>query len=66
MLFPHATQRRTDDMLQLVHGDLCGPITLATPSGNRYFLLFVDDYNRYMWVPLLGTKDAAPMAAWNI
>jgi hypothetical protein len=53
-------------MLQLVHGDLCGPITLATPSGNRYFLLLVDDYNRYMWVPLLATKDAAPMAAWNI
>jgi adenine/guanine phosphoribosyltransferase-like PRPP-binding protein len=26
-----------------VHGDLCGPVTPATPGGRRYFLLLVDD-----------------------
>jgi hypothetical protein len=46
------------DPLELVHGDLCGPISPATPSGRRYFLLLVDDATRYMWVALLTTKDA--------
>jgi hypothetical protein len=43
--------------LDLVHGDLCGPITPSTPSGNNYFLLLVDDMSRYMWVQLLSGKD---------
>ena len=43
----------------MLHGDLCGPITPPTPSGNRYFLLLIDDYSRYMWLALLPSKDAA-------
>jgi transposase InsO family protein len=46
----------------LVHGDLCGPITPATPGGWRHFLLLVDDHSWYMWVRLLKTKDKAPAA----
>ncbi|GKD70838.1 ribonuclease H-like domain, reverse transcriptase, RNA-dependent DNA polymerase, partial [Tanacetum coccineum] len=45
--------------LELVHGDLCGPISPLTPAGNRYFLLLVDDYTRVMWVYFLKTKDQA-------
>ena len=52
--------------LELFHGDLCGPITPATPSGNRYFLLLIDDFSRYMWIALLDTKDAAPTAIKRI
>ena len=36
------------DILDLVHDDICGPITLMTPSDSRYFLLLVDDKSRYM------------------
>jgi hypothetical protein len=66
MSFPRTTQRHADDMLQLVHGDLCGPIMPVTPSGNCYFLLLVDDYSCHMWVALLATKDTAPAAIQNI
>lgn len=45
--------------LELVHADLCGPITLATASGKKYFLLFVDDYSRAMWVYFLESKGEA-------
>ena len=41
----------------MVHGDLCGPITPATPGGKQYFLLLVDDKSRYMWVALLAAKS---------
>jgi hypothetical protein len=39
-----------------VHGDLCGPVTPATPVGRRYFLLLIDDLSCYMWVVVLGSK----------
>ncbi len=64
--FPRQLDCRSTEVLQLVHGDLCGPISPTTPSGKKYFLLLVDDYSRYMWVALLATKDAAPEAIKNI
>jgi transposase InsO family protein len=42
-----------------VHGDLCGPVTLATPEGRCYFLLLDDDLSRYMWVVVLSSKGEA-------
>lgn len=45
--------------LELVHADLCGPIIPDTASGNKYFLLIVDDYSRVMWVYLLRSKSDA-------
>lgn len=46
-------------VLELVHGDLCGPIKPETASGKRYFLLLVDEYSHYMWVYFLKTKSEA-------
>jgi hypothetical protein len=50
---------RAKERLELVHGDLCGSVTPATPGGRRYFLLLVDDLFRYMWVVVLGSKGEA-------
>ncbi|KAK1423646.1 hypothetical protein QVD17_18952 [Tagetes erecta] len=57
--FPDEAQWRASKPLELVHADLCGPITPETMAGNRYFLLIVDDYSRYMWVFIIKTKDEA-------
>jgi transposase InsO family protein len=48
--------------LELVHGDLCGPVKPATPGGRHYFLLLVGDATRYMWVVLLTAKSEASSA----
>lgn len=45
--------------LELVHADLCGPITPSTLAGNNYFMLIVDDYTRWMWVYMIKSKDEA-------
>ena len=64
--FPKAAKyRATDARLELVHGDLYGPITPATNGGQRYFLLLVDDCSRYMWLQLLMSKDKAAAAIKN-
>jgi hypothetical protein len=47
------------EWLELVHGDLRGPVTPATPGGRCYFVLLVDDLSHYMWVMVLGSKGEA-------
>lgn len=42
-----------------MHGDICGPITLPTPAGNRYFFMLVVDHSHVMWTFMLKTKDEA-------
>lgn len=64
--FPRRALSRSSKPLQLLHGDLCDLISPATPSGNRYFLLLVDDYSRFMWIKLLPSKDAEPAAIKQI
>ncbi|WVZ61596.1 hypothetical protein U9M48_011448 [Paspalum notatum var. saurae] len=59
LAFPSEAKNRAAHKLELVHGDLCGPVMPATPSNNKYFFLLVDDLSRYMWLILLGTKDQA-------
>lgn len=57
--FPCQVGYRAKHVLELVYGDLCGPLSPATPGGNRYFLLLVDDYSRFMWIYMLNRKDEA-------
>ena len=57
--FPQMAKYRATKPLELVHGDLCGPISPSMPGGKRYFLLLVDDYIRYMWIIPLHMKDEA-------
>ena len=60
-LFLEQARRRTAGAMNLVHSDICGPIAPTRPSGNRYFLLLVDDMSCYMWLCLLSSKDQAPV-----
>nr|CAE04466.3 OSJNBa0029L02.7 [Oryza sativa Japonica Group] len=60
--FPEEATFRAQEALELVHGDLCGTISPATPGGRKYFLLLVDDMSRYMWVRLLSGKHEAVAA----
>ncbi|GJR23767.1 zinc finger, CCHC-type containing protein [Tanacetum coccineum] len=57
--FPKKAKGRSTSPLDLIYGDLCGPITPPTPSGKRYIFLLVDDYSRYMWAYFLSTKNQA-------
>jgi hypothetical protein len=45
---------------------LCGPISSATPRGNKYFSLLVYDLSRYMWVATIPSKDRAAAAIKDI
>jgi hypothetical protein len=55
--FPQVSRWRADEPLELIHIDLCGPITPETEGKSRYFMLMVDDCTRWMTVSVLKTKD---------
>lgn len=50
------------EKLELLHADLCGPISPPMPRGKCYFLLLVDDHSRFMWLVRLSMKDEAEPA----
>ncbi|XP_066341168.1 uncharacterized protein [Miscanthus floridulus] len=57
--FPKVAKYHAKEALELIHSDLCGPITPTTNGGRRYFLLLVDYCSHYMWLQLLTSKDEA-------
>ncbi|RVW58398.1 Retrovirus-related Pol polyprotein from transposon TNT 1-94 [Vitis vinifera] len=48
---------RCDDVLELIHTDICGPF--PTPSWNeqQYYITFIDDYSRYDYLYLIHDKS---------
>lgn len=56
---PKRSSWRALKQLQLVHSDICGPITPASHSDKRYILSFIDDFSRKTWVYFLNEKSEA-------
>ncbi|CAI7774715.1 unnamed protein product [Closterium sp. NIES-53] len=48
-----------DDVLAVVHVDLCGPFRVAAKDGSLYFLLLKDRKTRYVWVRPVAKKSDA-------
>jgi hypothetical protein len=42
---------------ELVHSDVCGPMSVNSIGGSRYFVTFIDDYSRYTHVYFIQRKD---------
>uniref|UniRef100_UPI00144403F4 DDE-type integrase/transposase/recombinase n=1 Tax=Acinetobacter indicus TaxID=756892 RepID=UPI00144403F4 len=57
----------TRETLSYVHSDLSGPSRTQTPGGGRYFITFIDDCSRKVWVYILKHKNEAfsKFKEWN-
>lgn len=53
----HSSSSRAEGLLDLVHSDVCGPIEEASFGGNRFFVTFVDDASRKVFVYFLEPKS---------
>ena len=47
------------EQLELVHSNLCGPITIQDRGGFEYFITFIDDYSRYGYIYFMRRKSEA-------
>ena len=46
-------------MLELVHSNICGPISNTSNGGKCYFIIFIEDYRRNTWVLFIREKSEA-------
>lgn len=56
--FPH-NGNRSEELLHTVHTDICGPFSNVSLGGSRYYILFVDDYSRMIFVYFIKNKSDA-------
>ncbi|TXG63903.1 hypothetical protein EZV62_010897 [Acer yangbiense] len=52
----HDMVRDMPTKLELMHTDLCGPMSVSSLSENKYFILFINDLTRMTWVYFLSSK----------
>lgn len=55
--FQQSTRERTEHPLELVHSDVCGKVGTKSLGGSEYFVTFIDDHTRHVWVYILKRKD---------
>ena len=44
-------------VLELIHTDVCSPISVKVKGSFEYFITFIDDYSRYGYIYLLHCKS---------
>jgi hypothetical protein len=43
-------------ILELVHSDVFGPVSMASLGGSMYYVSFIDDFSRKTWIYFLRKK----------
>ena len=51
------TMERAIDLLEIIHTDVCGPMSVDACGRYRYFLIFTDDLSRYGYIYLMKHKS---------
>ena len=51
------TMERATDLLEIIHTDVCGPMSVEARGGYRYFLTFTHDLSRYGYIYLMKHKS---------
>ncbi len=57
--FPKEGMRRGCQILGLVHSNICGSFQTSTHLGCKYFITFIDDMTRYIFVYFTKYKSEA-------
>ena len=47
------TMERATGLLEIIHTDVCGPMSVDARGGYHYFLTFTNDLSRYRYIYLL-------------
>jgi hypothetical protein len=54
--FPSGATRE-NGILELVHSDVFGPVTVPSLGGSLYYVSFIDDFSRKTWIYFLRKKS---------
>lgn len=51
------SNNRKQEILELVHSDICGSMNTVSLGGTKYFVSFIDDHSRYTEVIMLRKRS---------
>lgn len=51
------TRSKSKRILEIIHSDVCGPITPIAIDGSKYFVTFIDDFSNFTVVYLIKNKS---------
>jgi hypothetical protein len=54
--FP-SSEHESREILDLIHSDVCGSMTLASLIGNLCYAYFIDDSSKKTWIYFMRTKE---------
>lgn len=52
-----SSENRETEVLGLIHSDICGPMSVESMAGSKYFVTFIDDSSRYVEVTMLRHRS---------
>lgn len=55
--FKHDFPMKSKQKLALVHSNVCEPFKMRLSRANFYFLTFIDEFTRHMWIYLIERKS---------
>ena len=55
--FPKKSVHQSTQPLELIHSDVCGPMSVPSLGASRYFVTFIDDFSRYTAVYMMKSKS---------
>ena len=55
--FP-SSNSRSEGVLELIHSDLCGPMSSASLTGFEHYITFIDDFSKKTWIYFLRSKKS--------
>ena len=54
--FP-SSESKEKGILEIIHYDICGPISSSSLSGYVYYVFFIDDFFKKTWIYFMKNKD---------
>ncbi|KAK2355926.1 putative mitochondrial protein [Trifolium repens] len=57
--FVKETSKRACAALEVIHSDVCGPFEVPSLGGSKYFITFVDEFTRMIWLFTIKLKSEA-------
>ena len=54
--FP-SSESKAKGILEIIHSDVCGPMSSNSLSRYVYYVSFIDDFSRKTWIYFMKNKD---------
>ena len=52
-----SSESKAKGILEIIHSNVCGPMSSSSLRGYAYYLSFIDDFSRKTWVYFMKRKD---------